>query len=152
MRVLMSEREARLARPGSISASTGQSSCSRCPAGEYQVEPGKTACKTCQSTSFSSYCPEGSAEPRLCPEGTYSTRPASTTHTVRRLALSTSCKQLQHFHVGQPPIIQQLCTWSWAVHVGLCMSCAWRWRASVSWIRLCDFCRRSPMARCDHAC
>ena len=35
------------------------------------------------------------------------------------LSLCTSCKQLQHFHVGQPPIIQRLCTW--AVHVGLCM-------------------------------
>ena len=55
--------------------------------------------------------------------------------------------QLQHFHVGQPPIIQRLCTW--AVHVGLCMSCAWRCRA----FRICDFfwiARRSTMARCDH--
>ena len=38
---------------------------------------------------------------------------------LRSLSLCTSCKQLQHFHVGQPPIIQRLCTW--AVHVGLCM-------------------------------
>ena len=67
---------------------------------------------------------------------------------LRSLSLCTSCKQLQHFHVGQPPsssgCAHGLCTWG----------CAWGASRVGLVAILCDFfcVANATRARHGHAC
>ena len=56
-----------LCLPGSFASHAKQATCEPCPGGKYTLTSGNTACKICVRGSF---CPNGTANPVACPDGT----------------------------------------------------------------------------------
>lgn len=54
--------------PGTFNPYTNASTCMRCPAGQYQDEEGRSACKACDEGHF---CPMGAAAPLPCTSGRF---------------------------------------------------------------------------------